>query len=285
MIRFSRLMLISIALFLGACSDDSSDAPAPGDVHPPGWIVTHAEEAQDDVVGCQVCHGLDLAGSGKAVSCFSCHTQGSPLVLTACTSCHDTPPSGTVRPNRDEAHSPHAALPDFSGQDDCSACHQGVGAGTLRHFDTSEPADVNILPAYNARTGSGAYDAEFMTCSGISCHGGQETPSWFDGVLDVNEDCRSCHELGDAPQSPQFNSYYSGRHGLHADVLRFGCVICHDPSVLGRPTQPNHFSGLDTPEFEQGPALTMQPELTYDAAASTCTTNLAACHSGLTRLW
>jgi hypothetical protein len=29
--------------------------------------------------GCQVCHGLAFAGSGDAVSCFSCHPTGPPF--------------------------------------------------------------------------------------------------------------------------------------------------------------------------------------------------------------
>jgi predicted CxxxxCH...CXXCH cytochrome family protein len=284
--RLSMILLtISVALLLGACSDDSSSAPEPGEVHPQGWIVDHADKARDDVEGCKTCHGLDLSGSGEAVSCFSCHTAGSPLVLTNCASCHGTPPNGTARPNRDEAHTPHKALPDFPGQDDCSACHQGAGAGTERHFDSTEPADVIVRSDYNAKTGAASYDVEAMSCSGVSCHGGQQTPSWFEGALDVREDCRSCHELGTAPLTPQLNSYYSGQHAFHAGTLGLGCTICHSPLVLGRTGEPNHFSGLETPEFELEPALTIQPDIGYNAVEMTCTTNLAACHGSETRLW
>jgi len=285
------IALILTGLLVVACSDSSSDAPEPGKVHSKGWIITHEEEALSDPDGCAGCHGVNFTGggSGNAVSCFSCHTAGLPFEFAECTSCHNTPPdsyypAGSTRPNRQGGHFSHKNLPVFEGQEDCTACHYGAGADTPEHYDTQEPANVAILERYNARESAASYDAEFMTCTNVSCHGGQETPSWPRRIF-VEESCELCHEFGPSSQTPQFNSYFSGYHDIHINRLDFSCDDCHDTDQLGRKDAPNHFSGLETPVFEQDPATTMKDYIGYDMEAQTCTTNNGTCHGGEVRLW
>ncbi len=67
-----------LALVAGGCSDSNSGSSLPNAPHPVGWILLHGDEANADLRGCQVCHGADFAGSGGAVSCFSCHFDGPP---------------------------------------------------------------------------------------------------------------------------------------------------------------------------------------------------------------
>ena len=149
-----------------------------------------------------------------------------------------------------------------------------------------EPADVVLLMTYDAKTGVAAYNAAGDTCSKVSCHGGKTTPTWLTGSLDVNTQCDSCHELGTAAQTPEYNSYYSGRHSTH--VSRAECSVCHDVSKLVT----EHFIGLNTPGFEGGPASTIADVIGYDAGASTCSPdpndpNLTGCHPDATppRTW
>jgi len=76
------IILLSI-LFLAGCSTSGSEAPGTGPgsaVHPSNWISLHSGEANTDLRGCQGCHGFDFAGSGEAVSCFTCHLSGPPFV-------------------------------------------------------------------------------------------------------------------------------------------------------------------------------------------------------------
>ncbi len=210
---------------------------------------------------CTLCHGANLQGPGEGgvgPACEDCHTAGSPVNLVDCTSCHNDPPdsgppAGDIRPNRIGSHSEHDALAKVTGI--CITCHDGFGTNAVDHFDGSEPADVSVLATYDARTGAAAYDSFTMTCTNASCHGGQQTPDWVTGAIDVDTDCASCHELGTA----QFNSYNSGRHEKHVVDEGFDCTECHDTARLAS----GHFIGLDTPAFESDPALTMRIDVNF----------------------
>ncbi|MHB8764299.1 MAG: CxxxxCH/CxxCH domain c-type cytochrome [Deferrisomatales bacterium] len=224
--------------------------------HPVPWaqgVVADHMEFGNKEVACALCHGATLRGpaeGGVGPACVACHTGGSPLVVTACASCHNTPPNalapvGAGRPNREGAHLEHGALPRVAGN--CGTCHYQVGSGTARHFDPASPADVAFLPqTYNAKTGGLPVRNATGTCSNVSCHGGQTTPVWATGVLVVNTQCTSCHRHRNT--SDQHNSNFSGDHEV-GDHLSAGCTACHNVTTLAV----NHFTTLDTPAME-GPA-------------------------------
>jgi predicted CxxxxCH...CXXCH cytochrome family protein len=178
--------------------------------------------------------------------------------LANCSSCHNDPPDSDfpaddARPNRGGAHIKYDMFPGLIGT--CSTCHNGSGTETANHFDGSEPADISILPTYDAKTGAAVYDPGAMSCTDVSCHGGQWTPNWLTGAIDVDAECESCHELGTA----QFNSYTSGKHDKHVREVGIACTECHSTTKLAT----NHFIGLDTPIFEGDPAKTIRNAISY----------------------
>ncbi len=150
-------------------------------------------------------------------------TAASPPA--SCTSCHGQPP--TVG-----AHILHTGL--ASVNNDCATCHSNNN-----HMNGVK--DVNIISTYKAKSGSLAWSG--TSCSAVSCHGGQTTPAWIGGSINVNTQCTSCHESG----TSQYNSYNSGKHTFHLGFLT--CTSCHNTSTLAQ----NHFSNLDTTTME-GPA-------------------------------
>ncbi|NIM97919.1 MAG: CxxxxCH/CxxCH domain-containing protein [candidate division Zixibacteria bacterium] len=137
----------------------------------------------------------------------------------------------------------------------CDTCHNGSGTDTTNHFDQTEPADVSLLATYDAKSGAAAYNSVAMSCTDVSCHGGQLTPDWLVGAINVDTDCDSCHELGTA----QFNSYNSGEHDKHVNEEGIGCTGCHDATKLAM----GHFIGLDTTAFEGNPAETIRDDVNY----------------------
>jgi predicted CxxxxCH...CXXCH cytochrome family protein len=130
------------------------------------------------------------------------------------------------------------------------------------------PGDVAFLATYDAKTGASAFDnSAALSCSNVSCHGGQATPNWQTATanaIDVPNACLSCHESG----TSQYNSYDSGRHGLHLDSSEFGvglsaamkCKLCHDEAKVN---VAGHFQNLATSEFEQDPRETILPAVEY----------------------
>jgi predicted CxxxxCH...CXXCH cytochrome family protein len=205
------------------------------------------------------CHGTNLNG-GVGPACVSCHLKGSPLVLTDCTSCHGKPPSGTVSPNRAGAH--NASTGHFAAQivlpDECNTCHNGAGSGTPNH--DNGVVDVSLLSAYNAKSGTAVHNAD-GTCSKVSCHGGQTTPVWLTGTIDVGTQCTSCHAFG----TTEYNSYVSGQHGFHVNVLQLSCLDCHDKDKLAV----NHFTTLNTSALEGPASATLNSNVNYDGTSCT----------------
>jgi predicted CxxxxCH...CXXCH cytochrome family protein len=223
------------------------------------------------------CHGSSLtgvAGSGPACVTATCHQNGSPLIYTGCTSCHGNPPTGTVAPNRRGAHAAHNAL--SSGGNLCDTCHSGAGTNTLNHFNGI--VEVLLLSTYNAKSVSATYNAD-GTCSKVSCHGGQQTPAWLTGTIEVNTQCTSCHVYGTAPATPEYDSYYSGRHLTHFNAADFPCTTCHDTTKLAV----DHFTTLNTTTMEGSAPASLNSNLNY--TGGTCT---PACHTApppTTRSW
>ena len=148
----------------------------------------------------------------------------------------------------------HDALPKVAGI--CITCHSGSGTNTNSHFDTSTPASIAGLVIYDAKSGIFSYNPAGRTCSNVSCHGGQSTPEWLTGTLNVATDCESCHGRG----TSQFNSYNSGKHEKHVEGENLDCTECHDPVKLAT----DHFAGLDTPSFEGAADETIRDAFSYD---------------------
>lgn len=214
------------------------------------------------------CHGANLTGVAlSGPSCSTCHIW--PLNLANCASCHGTPPTGTVFPNIAGRHSAHTVL---STSIVCATCHQGAGSGTTLHINGT--ADVIIGSTYNAKTGGAAlYNAAGNTCSNVSCHGGQTTPVWLTGSIDVNTQCASCHQP--RATSDQYNSQYSGRHSLHASASII-CVSCHDTTALAA----NHFTTLTTSAMEGPASLTLLNAVNYTPGATAGTGSCnPSCHA------
>jgi predicted CxxxxCH...CXXCH cytochrome family protein len=205
---------------------------------------------------CALCHGVNLAG-GVGPACTTCHTAGSPLTLPNCTSCHGKPPTGSAVPNRAGAHAKHNNLANVTNV--CNTCHSGAGTGTANHFNSV--ADVALLLTYQAESGGTAtFNAVANTCSNVSCHGGQTTPSWLTGTITVNTQCTSCHALGSA----QFNSYNSGQHSFHlGTTINAICTDCHDTAKLANV----HFNDLNT-DIMSSAYQTIVNELNYTGTAT-----------------
>jgi predicted CxxxxCH...CXXCH cytochrome family protein len=266
------ILLFGIVLITG-CGSSNSQAPFDADTqqHPADWKWTHKTAAQQDPTACTECHGDDLSGGISKVPCFSCHLNGSPYVLTDCTSCHGNPPVGTVAPNRAGAH--NTATGHFAAQvilpDGCNTCHGGAGSGTLNHDNGT--VVISLLNSYSANSGTIVYNAD-GTCSNASCHGGQTTPNWLTGTINLSTQCASCHSFG----TSEYNSFVSGEHGLHIISLGIACTACHDTNKLAV----NHFTTLNTKVMEGPASATLNNSLNYVPATFTCT---PSCHG--TDVW
>jgi predicted CxxxxCH...CXXCH cytochrome family protein len=215
---------------------------------------------------CSNCHSVTGTSPLPAAPlCTVCHTAGSPLTLTSCTSCHANPPAGAAYPDIAGAHATHIALNNGAGTPvTCNTCHNGLGSNTLNHYNRANgrpgaggripPGDAAFLATYNAQSGATTFDNVALSCSNVSCHGGvartQGTPgtplNWRTGTLDVNTQCTSCHASG----APQFNSNSSGEHNQGAHVA-LGCLVCHNTTALAV----NHFTALSTPEITRADTL------------------------------
>jgi predicted CxxxxCH...CXXCH cytochrome family protein len=178
-----------------------------------------------------------------------------------CTTCHSQPPNGTAFPNGAGAHAVHNSLPGVGTT--CAVCHTGAAHNGW--------IDLGFQAVYNAKSGAATENPDgSATCSNISCHGGQTTPDWATGAINVNTQCTSCHDSG----SGQYNSYASGQHG-RSNHARQACTVCHNTTSLAS----THFSRLNTPALEGPASATVGGGSTrvsnYNASTKTCTTS---CH-------
>lgn len=263
-----------------------------GTAHPTPWLsgraVTGATPANADntnttshssiapghvTTDCSPCHGAALDATGNkfgAPSCMSasriagvsCHATSIVATPSGCNSCHNGFVGNHPATN---AHAKHLALPNIS----CDACHAGGGAdpvtrkGYARHADGF--LDISSVTFWG-RNGGFRYDrGATLTCANVRCHGGQTTPAWnSSNTIDVTTDCLKCHQQGDAgntPQTPQYNSFYSGLsaldgttnlHQFHLNPANYGvfpnlatvtCRSCHSLTTA------QHFSGLASVGF------------------------------------
>jgi predicted CxxxxCH...CXXCH cytochrome family protein len=145
----------------------------------------------------------------------------------------------------------HLALNSTGSPVSCDTCHNGLGPSlqNLNHYNRAKsrvpPGDALFLATYNAQSGASMFDnGAALSCSNVSCHGGQATPNWRTGAIDVNTQCTSCHTT---ITTTQFNGPTSANHnrGQH----QVACTTCHNTTSLAV----NHFTTLSTPALE-GPA-------------------------------
>jgi len=248
---------------------ESSGCHDPKTAHPTQWRGFTAtapgghRTAVNMANACVLCHGATLAG-GAGPACSTCHTAGSPLTLINCTSCHSSPPSGAAAPNRPGAHPVHGALAAVVANG-CATCHNGGGTGTANHAYGRTSAYLSFLAAFNAKSVVASFNATNNTCANVSCHGGQTTPNWLTGTIDVNTQCTACHVAGSSLGNPQYNSYYSGHHSTHVNDEHISCYTCHNTgsSYLAA----NHFTHLDTAAMEGPASATLDPSLQYNGTS------------------
>ena len=239
----------------------------PASVHPTGWTVIYIDHgpysAGSGTASCanQYCHGPALAGVvNSGPGCDSCHTWPFTSGSISCGACHSIPPAGTRYPNTAGRHAMHTAITGTSAAS-CNACHNSSdgASGTILHYDSI--LDVSVQPTYNAKSGGTAtFHAATNTCSNVSCHGGQTTPNWLSGAINVNTQCTACHAYGTA----QYNSFSSGEHDKHVNQEKIACTSCHDTNLLAV----SHFTTLNTNAME-GPAQnTIKASIQYNG--TTC---------------
>jgi predicted CxxxxCH...CXXCH cytochrome family protein len=268
------VMLLVIAVIAAAgCGTPNDQSTFDPDTqrHIADWVrIKHAPAAQTDIAECTECHGDDLLGGTSGVSCDSCHINGVSA-LSGCISCHGRPPAGNAAPNRTGAHDAHNAVSGITNV--CDVCHTGAGTGTANHFNGS--VNVAFLSSYNSNSGTATRNPN-GTCSNVSCHGGQTTPVWLSGTIDVNTQCTQCHAFGTA----EYNSYSSGAHALHTG-MGFNCWACHSPAVLAE----SHFTTLNTQTLNGLVADTIATSsiATYDPSGNkSCA---AICHASNPKDW
>lgn len=235
---------------------------------------------------CGACHFETGTETKTGPTCTVCHAAGSPLSNANCTSCHAGPPAGSTYPNVSGKHAAHAAFPGVTG---CTPCHNGLGAGTLEHYNRANarpgknalrvpPGDLSFLAAYNSKFTAASFNPAARTCANVSCHGGQTTPDWQTttaNAIDVPNACLSCHVSG----TSQYNSFFSGKHSKH--INEFGlsaatCKRCHDVTKVN---VTGHFDGLATQAFEQLPRNTLNAALGYNGTSCNPSAGgLSGCH-------
>lgn len=237
---------------------------------------------------CGLCHATQASETsvGSAPSCLStdpkwgiaCHSSSPAVNSQGCVSCHATPPSGvptSVAPNRAGAHATHINLGVG-----CAACHLNGGTGTSKHGVGDGLAYLNLSSGYQAQSVPFSYTPS--QCSGVSCHGGQQTPAWYGGEITVATDCESCHALAGVGL-PEYNDYFSGLKlgkNLHYFHLfdptgpQLFCTGCHDPNLL----QTGHFTSLNTPAMEGNAGATIRADINYQEATGSC---VASCHPNI----
>jgi len=214
------------------------------------------------------------------------------LTISNCASCHAKPPTGSSFPNIAGTHAIHDSFQGVTGA--CNACHSASGTTTQLHYDHANarpghdalrvaPGEVQTLSTYNAKTGAASFNPSGLTCSNVSCHGGQATPNWQTGAIVVNDQCTNCHISG----TTQFNSYNSGEHTFHVNlfgVTATTCKRCHNTTTLAV----NHLTTLGTTAMEGPASATIGGGSTTVTSyvGGSCTPSVGSsggCHS--TRSW
>ncbi len=241
-----------------------ADTDAKGNGH---MTVTAAQFAAD----CATCHAYTgVSPTTTAPLCEECHQLADPTLpgtnAGTCLSCHigasglPKGPTGTGFPSIAGAHTKHLSLGTTLT---CDTCHAGSGSGTFEHYDNANariwylagPAPVQLDALFQAKTGEPlGFSDTALTCSNVSCHGGQATPSWSVGSINSNTQCTACHNVAaSAATVTQFNDAF-GRHslGTHNALVpanAIACTTCHN-MANGSPGALAHFKYLNTPAVD-----------------------------------
>jgi len=162
----------------------------------------------------------------------------------------------------------------------CNACHNGAGSGTPRHgLRGFASVSTAIARTYAAKSGAGSVTevGGIVTCRNVSCHGGIVTRPGSAPPSTSPPSAHSATPPAPPSRTPQYNSYYSGKHQKHLTApISLQCWNCHDPTRLAT----THFSGLDTPAFTNPPG-SLFPEVNY--INGRCTPNPATGSLGVTQ--
>ncbi len=237
--RLFFVLLASVLLLSGCSGGGGSDAPSDTNAHPQSWFSTHGAEATASPAysDCKTCHGPDLAGSGDAVSCNSCHSYNTlppfsvhpagwsnPFIdhrgyasangFDSCTTCHGSDLQGkqTV---------PSCFTASFNGQ----SCHPD-GPGQAPH-----PLDGSYL---NGSLHGPEAKADLIACQ--TCHGQPggpgSNPRFNLGIDSISgTGCEGCHGADYAhPQNwagPNNSFHYS------AGNVQNACTLCHGVNLDG----------------------------------------------------
>ena len=259
-------MLLGVLFLAGlwGCSDRNGSAPLPNQPHPAGWILSHGAQATTDLDGCKVCHGADFAGSGKAVSCFSCHLAGPPFAI------HPASWQNVVQD--------HQTFPENYSWTNCAngACH-GADLHGGKVTDASGTVQATGPSCFTTTCHAGGPPAPHATgfqdpalhgpqakpnqlyCR--NCHG--RPPNIFDGgmvadpaILNVSlGNCSGCHPAAKAhPTGWQGTdntdpNYQASHQGVNAQTIQTSCALCHKtdgPGAGPMPGAPSCFSASFT---------------------------------------
>ncbi len=248
------IAILLCAALLSGCSDSNSSASLPGEPHPAGWVLLHGAQANQDLRGCQVCHGADFTGVGQAVSCFSCHLEGPPFAV------HPASWGNVIADHQD--------FPSSFSWTQCAnaACHgtdlRG-GSGSTETGPSCFLAGCHLNAPPNAHEAATSFTFHFDGSPGLpqakddllfcrNCHG--RPPNTFDGGFvadpailartdaDGNGNCSAsaCHP--DATAHPtNWVPDTSERH-TNAGNRPDACTICHN--LLIDTTPGNTTAGL-----------------------------------------
>lgn len=198
---------------------------------------------------CKTCHQLadPTAAGTNAGTCLSCHAGAAGLPKG---------PGGAGFPSIAGAHAKHMALATALS---CDTCHVGSGTGTTTHYSNANarvgvptgPASVSMDPIFTAKTGgSSSFSGAALTCSNVSCHGGQITPGWQNGTINSSTQCTVCHAVATtAGLATQYNDAFGrhsiGTHNATVPANNVACTTCHNMSN-GSPGALAHFKYLNT---------------------------------------
>lgn len=293
------LAALIMTLVLVGCSNPNDQSYFNSDTgkHVDNWLPAgHMTAANTDLATCADCHGADFAGGISNIACDLCHMGGTTSMhpagwlrdacfnhgvyalnngTTACANiyCHGTYLSGVTGsgPSCTKCHAmPHSAtcgschaIPPATGRHSahmttglnivCGSCHAG---DCVRHDNGI--VDVAISTVFYAKS-AGTVTFNGTTCSKVSCHGGQLTPNWTAGAINVNTQCTACHAEGTA----DYNSYNSGQHRRHVVNEGLACTACHDTTLLAA----NHFTALNTYAMEGPASATLLNSLNYNGTS------------------
>jgi len=215
------ILLAFTTLFIGACSDENTNAVFAA--HPDGWLTAHPGNIQygidNFIAECGICHSLDLRGTPGAPSCYSASYNGI--------SCHA---SGPV---------PHKLDGSFLDENN----HGPLAKSDLTLCQSCHSDNPNGGPGSNPRFNVGIDSAEGTGCEAAACHStnlahpdtwaGPSNDRYHYSAGNIQQACTLCHGAGFSGSAitPTLCSY------CHAEMTNFtlDCTACHDlpPTTAG----------------------------------------------------